>query len=332
MPPEVIEAAYRHKVALLSREQAVMQNMARRWLRVLDALDADTERLAAEVIETARAGRVPSMYQITRMERYRQLTRQVMREVVPFEGYAQEAIEAHQEVLARLGARHGLALVDAAEPGVAAAFNVLPVEAFEQMVGLTAAGTPLRGLIEEAWPYAVDRMTQALANGVARGYGARRIAAEMSQGLTGGLSRVMVIARTETLRVYRHASLEQWRYTGLVEGHQRVSAHDQRVCAACLADEGRVYPLSRPISEHPQGRCTSVPVLARRGEIMWERGAEWFGNQDPQTQQAILGQAKWQAWRQGMFRFEDVLERVPNDTWGESLRVRSLAELTGGRG
>lgn len=332
MPPEVIDAARRHKQAILAREDAVMRRMARQWLAVLDSLDADIGRLAAEVEAARLAGHAPTLYQITRMQRYQELTRQAIRELVKYEGFAQDVIASHQELMARLGAQHGLALVEVLEPGAAAAFNVLPVEAFSQMVGMTAAGTPLQQLIAEAWPYAVDQMTQALATGIARGYGARRIAAEMSRGLTSGLNRVMVIARTESLRVYRHANLEQWRETGIIEGHMRVSAHDNRVCPACLADEGRFYPLSRPISEHPQGRCTSVPAISGRPRPDWLRGAAWFERQDPTTQQAILGQAKWQAWRQGLFRFEDVLDRVPNDTWGESLRVRSLAELTGGRG
>jgi len=118
----------------------------------------------------------------------------------------------------------------------------------------------------------------------------------------------------------------------VVTGQKRLSAHDERVCAACLADDGVLYDLNEVISDHPQGRCTSVPVVRGMPETRWTAGKEWFDQQPEDTQVSILGRQKWDAYRSGAFEFKDLVKRTDDPTWGKGLTPRSLADLLkGGR-
>ena len=329
MPSEVIAAARGFKRDLLVREEQAMAEMGQAWRSVMFRLDAEINLLAQEMLDRKRSGLPVKAWHVYRMERYQQLLQQVAGEWQTLTPLAESIVISHQRTLAALGVQHGSELVTILEPGASSMINRLPIPAVQNMVGIAGNGKPLGRLIEEVAPAAVDGMTRQFVQGVALGVNPRKLAVMASRGFGVGLNRLLVISRTETLRVYRQASLERWEQTQIVEGHQRVCSHDSRVCPACLADEGHVYPLRQPISEHPQGRCTSIPVITEKGPTKWVSGGEWFEEQSPTRQRAILGPGRYEAWRQGMFRFEDVLKRVPNRTWGESLQTRSLRELVG---
>jgi hypothetical protein len=149
----------------------------------------------------------------------------------------------------------------------------------------------------------------------------------MADDLTGGLQKALLIARTEQLRVYREASRQQYEASGVVVGQKRLTAHDDRVCGACIADEGTVYDLDEVISDHPNGRCTSVPVVEGLPEVEWLAGERWFREQSPEAQQSILGRGTWDAWEGGEFEFGDLVSRSRDATWGAAIRPTPLQDL-----
>src|SRR5690606_14899995 len=119
--------------------------------------------------------------------------------------------------LARLGVAHAENAITV--QGVTAGFNRLPVEAVELMAGLAGNGSPLRQLLAQSWPLAADGLTNELVTGMALGYNPRKVARLMAQGATGSLDRMMVIARTEQLRVYRTANVSSYRASGVVTSY-----------------------------------------------------------------------------------------------------------------
>jgi hypothetical protein len=149
----------------------------------------------------------------------------------------------------------------------------------------------------------------------------------MRDDLSEGLNKTLTIARTEQLRVYRQAGLDQYKASGVVEGQKRLAAHDGRVCAACIADEGTVYPLEATISDHPQGRCTAVPMVRDMPEVKWLSGEAWFRQQERATQLSILGKGRLDAYEAGQFKFADLVVHRQDATWGGSIVPRGLKEL-----
>jgi hypothetical protein len=141
------------------------------------------------------------------------------------------------------------------------------------------------------------------------------------------LDRAITIARTETARVYRETSRQQYIRSRVVEGYIRVAAKSVRTCMACLMADGTFYPLDVPFEEHVNGRCTSVPQVKGAPPIVYETGAQWFARQDAATQRQMMGPGRYEAWQHGQFQLADLVMRVESDVWGHSLQVRPLRVL-----
>lgn len=324
---EVVRVMRQFKRDLLRLERAQLRDMAQRWLTVERRLQAQIDALALEMADRRRDGRTITAEMLLNERRYRELLVQLTQELERYSDYAERTITDRQRQLARLGIDHAENALTV--QGVSAGFNRLPVESVEAMAGLAGNGAPLRQLLAQSWPLAADGLTNELVTGVALGYNPRKVARLMAQGATGSLDRMMVIARTEQLRVYRFANRESYRTSGVVTGYKRLATHDSRVCAACLMDEGTLYEVGEEMPEHPQGRCTMVPVVEGMRQPTWTAGADWFVQQSPARQQAILGQGRYSAWQAGDFDLDAVVTVKPNLTWGASLQVTPLRELVG---
>lgn len=324
--PLVIRIMRQFKADLLAGETAMQQEMARRWLRVEARLSSQMDALALAMDAAKRDGATVSAEMLMNDVRYRQLLVQLTAELETYTDYAEVQITAQQRRLGRLAVAHSSNAIEV--QGIAGGFYRLPTEAVEYMVG-NVNGQPLRGLLVSSWPEAADGLTQALVNGVALGYNPRKTAQEMAVGATRSLNRMMVISRTETLRVYREASRQNYIASGVVSGYKRLCAHDSRVCPACLMDEGHLYSLDEQMPEHPQGRCTAVPVVEGVPQPRWLGGADWFEQQDVPTQKSILGMGRYYAWQNGDIDLRDLPRVVQNGVWGPSLQVVPLKELLG---
>lgn len=341
LPPEplVVQRMREFKALLLAREQLQMQEMAKRWIGVEQALDANISALAEQAAAQAAEGKPMTQAQLWRMYQYRSLLGQTTEQFEQYAGYADAEITRKQAELAKMGIEHSeqaiqLSYWQGGRMGVY--FDRLPVEAVQTMIGLAGNGAPIGELLKlrmvrdaagNPLPGVWDRLTQTLVNGTALGKNPRDTARAMRADLTGGLQKALVIARSEQLRVYRMASAEAYRESGVVTGMKRLSAHDARVCAACLADDGKLYGLNEPLSDHPNGRCTGVPVVKNLPQVKWTAGEAWFKAQDESTQQAILGRDYWEAWHDGAFKFNALTTHTRDATWGGGITVTPLAEL-----
>lgn len=316
--PGVVRMMRTFKADLLAREQAQMEAMAARWLEMEARLQAEIELLAREAAETGTL----TITKATRLERSKSLLAQLRAEMADYEDYAEGLIRDEQRALGALGIEHSTAAIRGVyqEYGIFGAyFDVLPVRQIEFMVGLAADGSPLRVYLEQMYPNAVQGMLNALLEGVTRGINPREIAKMMADGLGIGINPALNTARTEQLRVYREAARMNYQNSGVVEGYQRISARDERVCPACLmADDGTVYPLDEPFAEHNQGRCSPVPVVAGLPPVRWQTGADWFKQQPAEAQERILGKERFGLWQAGAFELEQVVQRRTDAVWGDA--------------
>jgi SPP1 gp7 family putative phage head morphogenesis protein len=79
--------------------------------------------------------------------------------------------------------------------------------------------------------------------------------------------RAMILARTETIRAFHLATIQEYRNWG-IEGvfvmAEWMTAGDDRVCEDCAGREGQIYTLDEIeplIPFHPQCRCIALPYL-----------------------------------------------------------------------
>lgn len=334
--PLVVQAMRRHKLDLLRREGEQLREMVRRWRQVEDRLEAEMLALSGQISELVEAGQSVNQARVLRVTRYQTLLLQASDEVDRYMARQAEDIASRQFRLGQLGIAHAseainLSYVQAGRTAIR--FNVLPVEAVENMVGSVASGAPLGDYLRQnARPEALDGMTRKLIEGVALGRNPRVVARSMRDGLAGGLNSAMNTARTEQLRVYREASRRQYQRSGVVTSYRRISARDTRVCPACLFADGRRYDLGESLDEHNQGRCAMIPDVRGIPPTSWQFGQSWFVGQDAGVQRQILGTGRYDAWQEGAFELDDVVGRREDSTWGNSLVPRSLQELTSGSG
>jgi SPP1 gp7 family putative phage head morphogenesis protein len=310
----------RHQAALLERDQATLAEMAQRWRALEASLQPQMELLAQEIQQRGLRGTNPG--QIAQLERYQTLLQQVREQIALYGERTAPYLTGQQQQYVQLG------LFDAAQYfDVAAmtAFNRLPVEAIEIAIGLAGDGTPLQELLAASWPDAVDRLTQELINGLGEGLGPREVARRMMRGTGASLTRAQTIARTETLRVYREASRQQYTAAG-VEQWIRIEAKDRRTCPGCLALDGTRYPMDQRPYDHPNGRMTLIPDLS--GLPARQSMQEWFRAQPEQQQREQLqSQRRYEGLVRGDFAWEDMAKVVEDPVWGPSVQVRPLSEL-----
>lgn len=336
--PAVVVAMREFKQGLLAREAVQMQAMAKQWLTVENALDKRIVELAEDIATRKERGEVVTESRLYRLQRYQELMAQTQAEFTKYAAWAGKDISRYQEGNGILGLQHASTAIQLSylPGGVGVSFNRLPREAVENIVGIAADGKPLNELLKlrmvrdehgSPLPGVLDRLTSSLITGTALGRNPRVVARDMRDDLSGGLSKALLIARTEGLRPYREMARAQYEASGVVSGHRRLSAHDGRVCPACLADEGTLYRTNETMSDHPNGRCTSVPVVEGMPEVDWLKGEDWLRTQPEGVQRSILGSARFELWQNGAFQFKQLVQKHYSTVWGESLTPAPASAL-----
>lgn len=319
---EVVAAMRRFRDGIAGRDEVLLRRLTERWAQLELALEAAIQGLALEAAERAAQGRPVSLHMVYQWGRYERLISQLQAEMARYADAATVMIGQEQREQLALGIEHAAEALGLLEPGVVGAFDVLPVAAFENIVGLVSDGSALRTYLLRTYPQAAQAMMDALVKGMGLGWGAERMAREMRNAATVGLRHAMNTARTETTRAYRQASLEQYRESGLVEGYVRLAAKSTRTCAACLMMDGKWFPLSTPFEEHVCGRCTPVPTMGgREASRSWTTGRAYFEGLNEAQQRAILGPGLFQAWQDGRIGLDDVPVLHEDATWGNSWQV-----------
>jgi SPP1 gp7 family putative phage head morphogenesis protein len=327
--PLVVQIMRAHKADILAQEEDIMRNLSSRWVRMENSLEAQMTALAAEIQESLKSGQVPSAALIRQHERYARFVYQAHGEMKNFIEYAGENISKYQEISIELGITNASDAIRAVyqQAGmIGSYFDILPKGALETLIGLAGDGTPLSQYLRRIYGDATDGLLQALIDGLAQGMNPAKIAEMMRDGFGMGLNHALNTARTESLRAYSHASLEQYRNSGVVNGWKRLARHDGNTCAGCLFSEGERFDNEAEFEEHNQGRCMAVPCVEGIDDPIWTSGKDWFEAQDEETQRSILGQGRYDAWQNGA-SLDDMVTRVSDPVWGGAFVPTPVEQL-----
>lgn len=329
----ILDVIDRQRAALAAQERAAIQEMGARWLAVERALNDQIEALALEIAAMDE----PTRTQIWRSARWVRLKEQIDRQVAEFRHYASQAIPAGQ------GAAVAAALTDsaqligaaAADIGIQVEFNRLPIEAVNAVIGMAGNGSPLGGVLANAAKIGADALTQQLINGVALGVNPNLLARQaIRKGLGKTFTQTATIYRTEILRSYRYTSLTQYRQSNVVTGYLRLSARDTNSCIACILADGEVYNLAAEFDQHPNCRCSIIPIV--KGYMLpIGTGSAWFSEQSKDRQMLIMGPQRFELWQNGSISLADMVRRVESADWGGALvpsTVRDLKQTANERG
>lgn len=311
MVSEIVLLIERQKALLLAKDATLARSLARQWMEVIDALEA-------ELLKTATAFEGEALVteaMILRNSHFQKLLWQARAEYAKYADGMDEAVTEAQKKMLALGVADATGVIEFAVDGIV--FDRLNVRAIEALLGFSADGSPLRDLLMKGYGDAVNGIVRELLAGLAKGLNPRDIAEAMADGFGVGLDRALRIARTEVMRAYRLGSLEQYRQSGVVTQYMRLAKKDATTCLGCLFTDGEVFDSADEFSEHPNGRCVVVPVVRGAALPVFETGTDWFMKQPVATQLEMLGQERFDAWQNGA-ALRDMSSFVSDPVWGGS--------------
>lgn len=307
-------------------DDSLMTELGVKWLRVEEHLQSEMDALAEEMARRRAEGEEITEQMVWKSERYQQLQWQMKAESAQFNQDAARTIEEYQRRGATLGIDAANAAIEAGGTGpLSAAWNRINVQAVEAMMGLAGDGSPLYLLLAKEYGSAVDGLLQALITGLGSGQSVKQIASAMVEGFGMGLDRAILIARTETQRAYRMGSTEQYRESGVVTGFMRLVKKDG-ACLGCLLLDGEVFDTADELDDHPNGRCTAIPIVRGVDPPTWEKGPDWLKNQSEAKQREIMGDARYELWKSGT-PLEAMTHKVHDEVWGDSPAPTPIGDL-----
>lgn len=228
-------------------------------------------------------------------------------------------------------------------PGAAGAgitFARVPEEALAAMVARTTE--TIHSLTRPLPADVVRQMKKNLVRGIAVGDNPRttaaRIVREAEGRFNGGLTRALVISRTETLDAHRAATQmsEKANRDILTEWEWHASL-DRRTCPSCLGKHGQRFPLEDggPYDHH-QGRCARVSVTKSWKDLGFDipeppsetpDAETWFNGLTEGTQKDIMGAERLRLLQEGKISWADLSTKVKTDGWRDSYHPTPLKAL-----
>lgn len=206
----------------------------------------------------------------------------------------------------------------------------------EQITALT------RPLSAEAY----TAIRRELIRGVAAGSNPRLVADRIMQRVerrfNGGLTRALVISRTEILDAHRKAAeVAQAQHADVLAGWMWLAKLDTRTCPSCWARHGGRHDLSEPgPHDHQQGRCARMAVTKPWAELGFDveeppslapDAATVFAQLPAGAQRSILGPKRHAAWLAGEFPMGSWSVRRTTSGWRDSFGVAPAPSQRGGR-
>jgi len=194
----------------------------------------------------------PSRNQLYQTDKYKDFLKTAKEQVSFYSGQAEGIISGTQADNILMGE-----IVNEFVLGVP--LGSIPIEATNNMIGMTSEGAPLYDLLSNSYPETVMNLTDTLIEGTALGKNPEDIARDMVEDMDGNFSRALTIARTEEMNAFREASREAMTNSGMIEEWEWLAEPD--ACDECLEQNGKTFPIDEPMDTHPNCRCAELPVI-----------------------------------------------------------------------
>lgn len=300
--------------------QADLEKIANVYALMYDRMGGDIDALN-KAIEQLDA---PTQAAVKKLPEYKRLERRATQELTRFTTVTEASIEASAVVAISLALAHSSTWINAA----GGSDTGLSSRALIPLLDYLRPDGPLYQRLSLLTGSTVDRVTQAIIDGVSLGYNPRKIAAGIEDAFGGGLTDALRNIRTVQIYSYRDAARANYTASGLVDGWIWYAELDGDTCAACIAEHGTFHDNSEGLDGHYNCRCTPVPYIEGLTDDV-QTGEDWFNGLDEQTQANILGNTAHAAYKDGAFTLQDMVQNTPNDVYGNMKTVKPLSELIG---
>jgi SPP1 gp7 family putative phage head morphogenesis protein len=147
-----------------------------------------------------------------------------------------------------------------------------------------------------------DRMNAIIRDGLAHGHSDIQIAMALGVALDSIITNTALrVSTTEPIRVFRQGTIGGYKQNkDSVDGYIWTAKLDEKTCEVCASLDGQWFPLSEEMISHANCRCEALPATSDITYNYGHTGTEWFANQSPATQIAILGRGKQYLYAAGI--------------------------------
>ena len=317
---DAVRVAREFREQLVRNEDEALRRMARYWMQMETSLEPRFFALAQENKDLQDAGQPVPPQLIYNLQRYQDLMAQILEEIPDYEKYAVDVITEYQIENFNLGLDDATAVIRATKPS-SEIWNYVGKDAVETVAGFAGNGAPLAQLLQHDYGELGVKVTDALVVGIGLGKGAYATAKDMRDSMGMEFNRSVRIARTEINRAYRIANAQQYAKSGVVTKVLRL-CYPPTACLACLAMDGEECP-NGICDDHPNGKCTTVAVTVGGFYPQWQHGLDWLEEQSEEDQRRIIGDGRFEMWKNDGVPLRDMVEMKPNPIWGGSPQVIS---------
>jgi len=317
-----IQLAKKQRDEISRADEANLQAIARAYAVMYDRLQGDVDALMLAIEQLDE----PTIAEVKRLPQYKRLMERAERELDRFEIYLETVIGSAALAAIGLGLAHSEALVNAVSGG----FTGLSSAAMKPLLEYLKPDGPLYKRLELLTGGTVDKVIQAIVDGVGQGFNPRKIADMIQDAFGGGLTDALRNTRTVQLYSYRDSARANYMATdGLVTGWIWWAELDDICCMSCVAQHGTIHYLDEQLDDHYNGRCAALPYIPGLSDEPSELGKAWFEGLSEQEQRAMMGNSKWEAWQAGKFEFSKLSQEHENEVYGKMRSEASLISLIG---
>lgn len=327
-----------YRKQLQAQEDRAVHQLELAYSHVQASIQPEINRLLKQINDMQRTGQKIPVSWLYEQKRLSNIQHFISTQMGHYGKITQAEVEQLQHYGANLGEQSAQEML-----GDTSIFNRPSARAIESILGATQDGSPLASLFDSFGSDAASGAKSALVRGITLGYGPAKVARDLRDALGVSRTRALTIARTEMLRAYNGAALENYRAnSSLVNGWVWIADMSDRTCAACIAMNGTEHTLDEDMDSHVRCRCSMGPITNTYSSILGsdvgdtsdtgvQDGSEWFSQQSAATQRTILGNSAYEAYNAGAITLRDMVGKSHSSSWGTSVRVKSLKEVLGAK-
>lgn len=338
---ETLRLSARLKADVSAQVDAETRRLVSAWVREFNTLLPELDAALLELAALNTDGSWPTRSQITRTSRIWQAITHAEKRLTALANAAEvnlvnatgEVVDLAVTLEPRLIASQ-LPKTEGPTATLAATFDRLDTAVVDAIVTRTTEQIHAltRPLSERAAEVMRQELVRAIPAGDSPAATARRMLNRLEGGFNGGLTRALVITRTELIDASRAgAAAQQQANADVLAGWLWSATLDATTCPSCWAMHGTEFPLDEdgPL-DHQQGRCVRLPVTKTWRELGYDLdeppsvipdAQQVFADLSPADQMAVMGPGRLDALQSGRMGWDDLSARRTTDGWRDSYGV-----------
>lgn len=332
---EYSDAISQQRRARDRREANYTRRMLRAYDDLLDSLDDDLREITDQIEEARANGEDVHPDWLRRQARYARLMDQVRLSSDTFMALGTNIIVDASGSEVEHGAIDALERSRILFPGEVyfpegdIFSGNINLPALENLIGQTSGSSPLIKVLESHGNGAGEIITSGLIAGLT-GQGADEIFRNIRRQLQSPVadSRLMALVRTEMMNAYRASMHEQYGQFGdEIDGWMWSAHRGPRTCLACLAMDGRVFPMDQPFDQaHVNCRCSASPwptdLFPEVQAFLQQQGSgeDWIRRQPRDVQAKMFpSHDAFAAFERGDLHLMDFVGYTDSPQWGRKI-------------